>query len=186
MYIAIQKKKDNIVEYLLYMWQIEDLIRSCNFDMDILEKKVIDPMAKTDMEFGEIYNWYSKIVDIMKKEGLKETGHMSDLNFVLAELNFLHKSLLNVFQDKKYIKLYTASSDHIRDLGKRTDESVGSEVEACLGAMYGWLMLRLQKKTISKQTHQSIQHISKLMNYLADSYKKLKTGKLKLPEIHKN
>src|SRR5665811_892944 len=27
MFIAIQKKKENIAEYLLYMWQIEDLAR---------------------------------------------------------------------------------------------------------------------------------------------------------------
>ena len=28
MYIASQKRKENIAEYLLYMWQIEDLIRA--------------------------------------------------------------------------------------------------------------------------------------------------------------
>ncbi|MDE6294965.1 MAG: DUF4924 family protein, partial [Muribaculaceae bacterium] len=34
MYTASEKKRENIAEYLLYMWQIEDLIRSYNLDMD--------------------------------------------------------------------------------------------------------------------------------------------------------
>ena len=34
MYISQQLKKQNIAEYLLYMWQVEDLIRANNFDME--------------------------------------------------------------------------------------------------------------------------------------------------------
>ena len=41
MIIAKQKRKENIAEYLLYMWQIEDLIRANNFDMDLIRRTVI-------------------------------------------------------------------------------------------------------------------------------------------------
>ena len=34
MFVASQKRKENIAEYLLYMWQIEDLIRANNLDID--------------------------------------------------------------------------------------------------------------------------------------------------------
>ena len=34
MIIASQKKKENIAEYLLYMWQIEDIIRAYGLDID--------------------------------------------------------------------------------------------------------------------------------------------------------
>ena len=34
MYIASQKRKENIAEYLLYMWQIEDMIRANGLDID--------------------------------------------------------------------------------------------------------------------------------------------------------
>lgn len=34
MYISQQLKQQNIAEYLLYMWQIEDLIRANGFDME--------------------------------------------------------------------------------------------------------------------------------------------------------
>ena len=38
MIIASQKKKENIAEYLLYMWQIEDLIRVYKLDIDAIQK----------------------------------------------------------------------------------------------------------------------------------------------------
>ena len=38
MFIASQKRKENIAEYLLYMWQIEDMIRANNLDIDKIRK----------------------------------------------------------------------------------------------------------------------------------------------------
>ncbi len=38
MIIASQKKKENIAEYLLYMWQIEDIIRAYGLDIDQIQK----------------------------------------------------------------------------------------------------------------------------------------------------
>ncbi|MBQ1485634.1 MAG: DUF4924 family protein, partial [Muribaculaceae bacterium] len=41
MIIAKQKRQENIAEYLLYLWQVEDLLRACNLDIDKVEKAVI-------------------------------------------------------------------------------------------------------------------------------------------------
>ena len=40
MIIARRKRKENIAEYLLYMWQVEDLIRANNFDMDSITARL--------------------------------------------------------------------------------------------------------------------------------------------------
>lgn len=55
MYTASQKRKENIAEYLLYMWQIEDLIRANNLDIDKIRSSIIDlydlpPEKKKEME----------------------------------------------------------------------------------------------------------------------------------------
>ena len=42
MIIASQKKKENIAEYLLYMWQIEDIIRAYGLDIDQIQKHIIN------------------------------------------------------------------------------------------------------------------------------------------------
>ena len=42
MITASQKRKENIAEYLLYMWQIEDIIRANNLDIEQIKANVID------------------------------------------------------------------------------------------------------------------------------------------------
>ena len=37
MYIAKQLKEKNIAEYLLYMWQVEDIIRAHSLNIDQLK-----------------------------------------------------------------------------------------------------------------------------------------------------
>ena len=37
MYIAKKLREQNICEYLIYMWQIEDIIRAYKFDIDALK-----------------------------------------------------------------------------------------------------------------------------------------------------
>ena len=41
MVIAQLKRQENIAEYLLYLWQVEDLLRACDLDIDRVEKTVI-------------------------------------------------------------------------------------------------------------------------------------------------
>ena len=41
MFIAHKLRKENICEYLLYMWQIEDLIRAFNLNIDSINERII-------------------------------------------------------------------------------------------------------------------------------------------------
>ena len=41
MIIASQKRKENIAEYLLYMWQIEDIIRAYKLDIDTIDEQIV-------------------------------------------------------------------------------------------------------------------------------------------------
>ena len=41
MFIAKQKRKENIAEYLLYMWQVEDIIRSMNCDIRLIDSNIV-------------------------------------------------------------------------------------------------------------------------------------------------
>ena len=68
MFTAKQKRKENIAEYILYLFQVEDLIRACDLDMEIIDKQLI-PQYKTDTNTStEISAWYKNLVLMMKKE----------------------------------------------------------------------------------------------------------------------
>ena len=76
MIIARQKRKENICEYLLYMWQVEDLIRANHFDMDEIRDKVIARYNQPDEVKEEIARWYEELIEMMRSEGVKESGHI--------------------------------------------------------------------------------------------------------------
>lgn len=50
------KRKENIAEYLLYMWQVEDLIRANNFDMDSIRRTIVERYDQPDDVKEEIAN----------------------------------------------------------------------------------------------------------------------------------
>ncbi len=94
MIIASQKHKENIAEYLLYMWQIEDIIRANNLDIDRITASVIDRFQLTDAQRKEMVEWYESLIDMMRREGVEKTGHLQLNKNVIIQLTDLHLALL--------------------------------------------------------------------------------------------
>ena len=106
MYIALEKKKTNIIEYVLYMWQVENIIRACKFNVNKIEETVINHLGLNENEKALSKEWYSNLAKEMKLEGLEEKGHRSEIMETVAELTLLHTTLLKTFEDQKYNILY--------------------------------------------------------------------------------
>ena len=48
MYIAQELRKKNIAEYLLYMWQVEDLLRAYGCSLSRIRREYIERFDYTD------------------------------------------------------------------------------------------------------------------------------------------
>jgi len=186
MIIARDKKKNNIIEYILYMWQIEDMIRSYEFDLSQISKDVIEKFDASDSQKGEMKMWYKNLIDDMMKEGIPEKGHLSFIKIHIDELNNLHNSLLTTLQDEDYQNAYFAAKENINDFLKKSGKESMNEIEACLVGLYGYLMLRLKKDEIGKATQEAINSFSKLLAVLANRYNKLTKGELDFPKEKSN
>ena len=68
MNIASEKRKSNIAEYILYMWQVEDSIRAYNLDIAEIEKNVINPQNLTEEQHKMQVEWYESLIDMMRRE----------------------------------------------------------------------------------------------------------------------
>jgi predicted unusual protein kinase regulating ubiquinone biosynthesis (AarF/ABC1/UbiB family) len=176
MLIAQQKRKDNIAEYILYMWQVEDTIRACQFNMDLIEKRVISQYTENKAKKQDISDWYANIIVMMHEQGIKKSGHLATLNSLVDKLNKLHRKLLNQKHDPKYLEQYYWALPNIRDFEKRLGRKAVNDVDTCLTAIYALLLLRLQKKEISKETLEAMQTFSNLLAVLAKWYKKIEEG----------
>ena len=67
--IAQAKRKENIAEYILYLWQLEDLLRALQFSPEAIYSQLVAP-RQTEEEQKHIYLlWYMDIVNLLRKEG---------------------------------------------------------------------------------------------------------------------
>lgn len=173
MLIAQQKRKENIAEYLLYLWQVEDLLRACNLDIDTVERNVISRYDVDDATRREIRDWYESLIKMMELENVRQRGHIRVCHNVLIRLNDLHQQLLtdqNRFPE--YHADYYRTLPHIVQLRATLPEDQRpSELETCFNALYGVMMLHLQGKEISQDTAAGISQISHFIGMLAAYYK---------------
>ncbi|MCB0409157.1 MAG: DUF4924 family protein [Flavobacteriales bacterium] len=186
MLIAQHKKRTNIAEYILYMWQIEDVIRSHNFDLTQINDSIIEKFEVEQEVKYDIKLWYQNLIEQMMKEGIAEKGHLSAVKKYSDELNNLHNSLLTTIQDTKYQEIYIKSKDSINAMMIKSGGEATNEIEACLIGLYGYLMLKLKQTDISKETQTSIQLFSQLIALLVDKYNKLLKGELQLSKEKNN
>ena len=180
MIIAQQKKKENLAEYILYMWQIEDLIRAYKLDIEEIDKNVVQRFDQPDSVKKQIRDWYEGLIDLLKEEGKTEFGH---LQFVLNAINDLydvHSFLLKSPDHLDYIDAFNKAKDGISELMNRSKGSVENEIEACFNGLYGLLMLRLQQKTISPETIAALGAVSQLIAILTKKHKMIENGKIEL------
>ncbi len=173
MIIAQQKRKENIAEYLLYMWQVEDLIRAYHLDIDEIYKNIISKYPVDDSKKAEIKDWYESLIKMMELEHVKEKGHLQINKNVLIRLTDLHLQLLKSPKYPQYGAQFYQTLPYIVELRSKSKsgEQVG-ELETCFNALYGILMLRLQGKKISEGTQKAVSQISYFIGMLAAYYKK--------------
>lgn len=94
MYISQQLKKQNIAEYLLYMWQVEDLIRANNFDMEKIRETIVNSYPVDEEHKKALAQWYEDLIAMMHDEGVMEKGHIQINRNVIIWLTDLHLRLL--------------------------------------------------------------------------------------------
>lgn len=170
--IADKLKEKNIAEYLIYMWQIEDLIRANNCDIDKVIDNVISGFNLNGKDKEDLVEWYDNLVNMMRAEGVNEKGHLQINKNVILELEELHGNLLATTQFPFYHGAYYKALPFIVELRQKNGRKEESEIETCFEAMYGVLLLRLQKKDITEETQKAINAISNFLSMLANYYDK--------------
>lgn len=180
MIIANEKRKQNIAEYLLYMWQVEDLIRANRFDMDLIRKHVISHYDQPDEVKEEIARWYEELIEMMRSEGVMEKGHIQLNKNILIQLTDLHLRLLKSPRETLYHANYYQTLPYIVELRSKSGGTDVPELETCFAALYGYLLLKMQHKEVSEETTAAVKQISSFLALLSEKYKQEMEGKLEL------
>jgi hypothetical protein len=179
MFVAKQKRNENLAEFILYMYQVEDLIRAFKFDMELIKTHIISKYGVKNDQLAEVTEWYSNLVLMMEKEGVVYSGHLQFLNNHIAQLNEVHLKLIAEDIVPEYSAVYKNCIGLINEFRLKGD-ATASDVGTCINAIYGYLLLKIQKKEITPATVDAIKHFAGLMRHLSSIYKQIEKGELEL------
>ena len=146
MSIAAAKKNAHIVEYVLYVWQMEDLVRAAQFSETAIE-------GLFNGEGGADCDWLLKLNTQMQREKLEEKGHISDVLEVQTELALLHDLLTGPMEDEIYVSAFQTAEPILQELEQnKMGEGMRHPTETMLTALYGWLVLKMRKEDVTLET----------------------------------
>ena len=174
MIIANQLRTKSRAEYLLYMWQVEDLLRVYQLDIDRIKKEYLSQFKLEGPVLKETEEWYGHLCEMMRSEGVSEHGHLQINKNTLEDLQELHLQLLKSSKFPYYKEMYYKVLSYIVELRAKGVAQEDSELQICFDALYGILLLRLQHKEISPETEKARQDISAFLGQLSDYYNKNK------------
>ena len=149
----MRSKKDNIAEYILYLWQIEDYLRA------------FPQNADATPELHELN-------EMMHREGILEGGHLALATNALSEVEELHAQLLD--EDAMYRAAMIRLRPALNLLKAKTNRPTMSDIEACFVLLYQIMMLRLQKKEITPETADVQQRATQVLTFLSRAYRDVK------------
>lgn len=178
MLIAQQKLKENIAEYILYMYQIEDIIRAYHFDLDNLMETYVNASIPNP-SFKESYRrWYGDIILKMQSQKIEKAGHLMELQEILMEISYLHNTLINLTGDHKYKDIFERANTYLNEFKEKSNLKDKNQVEIAFHALYMKLLLRLQNKEISAETEEAFDAMRMMLAYLSKAYSQMKEGNM--------
>ena len=180
MIIATQKRKENIVEYILYMWQVEDLIRANKLDMNLIEANIVSQYDGDSATIDSIRAWWENLTEMMRNEKLEKSGHLQVNINTLNEINYLHNQLLKNEDEVAYRHIFNATLPFVREFDIKSGKVLSNDVEVCITAIYSTFILKLQKKEISESTSDALKVFGRFLAFLAAKYIEEADGKLNL------
>ena len=201
MFVAKELRKKSISEDLLYMWQVEDIIRAFGCSLPVIEKNYISKFDYSDEQKAEEADWFGNLIRMMNSEGKREQGHLDINRIIMDDLVDLHNRLLKSnrypFYNAEYYKVLPFIVE-IRSKNKRAEAKMKeqgsteaplldvddneSEIETCFNVLYGIMLLRLQKKPITPETDHAVKEITTFIGMLSDYYAQDREGKLKFDD----
>lgn len=177
MYVAKQKRRENIAEYILYLWQLEDLLRALEFSPEKIAITLVEPYPDLSAEQqNDLLNWYLELCTLLKIEGKLEIGHLEHTLHLIAELNDLHLHLLTAPVGKEYAPKFAVLQPELSKLRAELKADNISDIELCFRALYSVILCRLKGMDQVQYVTDVLEVISPVVANLATIYRQGEEG----------
>ncbi len=191
--ISRHLRSQNVAEYILYLWQLEDLFRSLQFSPQAIHSQFVAP--RTDLspeQQQQIFIWYQEMCEVLEREGKRQSGHIEHTLHLIADLQDLHLRLLKLPIGARYRTLWVTLEEVLPDLrailtndseSKESENKESkdiSDIELCFRALYGAMLYRLKGENGRGAVEDTIAYISPVIAELTSIYGKAERGECDL------
>jgi hypothetical protein len=179
MLTAREKRNNNPAEYLIYMFQVEDMLRAFNGDLQQIEDHLVTPRNLPASVHKEMVDWYANLVLMMEKEKIREKGHLQFILNLINDLYDFHLRVMEYEADEEYIRTYRATAGLIAEVKRKSDNGM-NEVETVLTALYGYMMLKISGKKVTTETSEAMHQFSRWLGMLSSLFRRFEKGDFEL------
>ena len=171
MIVAQKLRKQNLSAYIIYMFQVEDVIRAYGLDVDRICNEYLPRFQYTKEQIADQRDWYAGLIRMMQEEGVQENGHVQVVKNTLLLMVDRHQELLADPKQPFYSAAYYKALPYIVELRSKGMNKEKNEIENCVDALYGATVLKMQGRELTDETKQALQPISHLLEMLSKLYK---------------
>lgn len=179
--IAQSKRKENIAEYILYLWQIEDLLRALQFSPEAIYSQFVAPRNLSEEQQNIFLMWYMDIAALLREEGKEANGHLDHTLHLIADMHNLHLQLMQQPVGAAYRKVFARLEPYLPTLRSALGKSDISDTELCFRALYAAMLYRI-KGGGSSVISDTLEYISPAIGALSAMYHKVERGEVDLFE----
>ena len=190
--IAQAKRRENIAEYILYLWQLEDLLRALQFSPEAIYSQLVAPRDIPEEGKNNFLIWYMEIGNLLRQEGKEQIGHLDHTLHLIGDLHNLHLQLLELPVGARYRSLFARLQGELPRLrlilGKESAEM--SDTELAFRALYAAMLYRIKgRKPAADETETAskasavedvLTLVSPVIGELAQLYGKVERGEIDL------
>ena len=186
MLIARQKRKENIAEYILYIWQLEDLLRALQFSPEAIYSQLVAAQEIDDGQKQDIFFWYIDMANLIKSEGKDAHGHIDHTLQLIGDLNELHQSLLKLPSGEEYRKIFAPLAEELPALKERLGKPDMSDIEVAMRSLYSVILYRLKgDESRAEYVNDVLALVSPVVAKLSEIFHAIESGKFNLYEESK-
>ncbi len=180
--IAQQKRRENIAEYILYLWQLEDLLRALQFSPEAIYSQLVAPRQIPEEGKNNFLIWYMEIGNLLRQEGKESQGHLDHTLHLIGDLHNLHLQLMELPIGEHYRQTFARVAPELPRLrlilGKEKAEM--SDTELQFRALYAAMLYRIKGEGEKSPVSDTLALISPSIGELAALYGKVERGEIDL------
>lgn len=176
--IAQAKRKENIAEYILYLWQIEDLLRALQFSPEAIYSQFVAPRNLTEESQNILLMWYMDIVALLREEEKEQSGHLNHTLHLIADMHNLHLQLMQLPVGAHYRTTFARLEPYLPPLRTALGKNI-SDTELCFRALYAAMLYHI-KGGENSAIADTLEYISPVIGELSALYHKVERGEIDL------